>query len=41
MRIHTHEGHLIGYVLTDHHLLILRLLGGRQDWVSILPAADL
>lgn len=41
VRIHTHESHLIVYVLTDDHVVILRLLGGRQDWVSILKAADL
>jgi toxin ParE1/3/4 len=40
VRIHTHESHLIVYLLTADHVAILRLLGGRQDWVSILNAAD-
>lgn len=41
VHIHVHESHLIVYVLTDDNVVILRLLGGRQDWISILKAADL
>jgi toxin ParE1/3/4 len=41
VRIHTHESHLIVYVITGDHIAILRLLGGRQDWMSVLRAADL
>ena len=41
VRIHVHRGHLIVYRIADDHVAILRLLGGRQDWVSILKAADL
>lgn len=41
VRIHTHESHLIIYVLADDRVVIVRVLGGRQDWVSILKAADL
>lgn len=41
VRIHVHEGHLIVYTIAGDHVSILRLLGGRQDWVSILKAADL
>lgn len=41
VRIHAHEGHLIVYTLSDDNLIILRLLGGRQDWMPILRAADL
>jgi toxin ParE1/3/4 len=40
VRIHTHERHLIVYGLADDGVVILRLLGGRQDWVSILRDAD-
>jgi toxin ParE1/3/4 len=40
VRIHTHERHLIVYVLADDHVAVLRVLGSRQDWVSILTAAD-
>ena len=41
VRIHVHESHLIVYRLVADHLVIVRLLGGRQDWVSVLKAADL
>lgn len=41
VRIHTHERHLVIYALSDDQLVIVRLLGGRQDWLSILKAADL
>jgi toxin ParE1/3/4 len=41
VRIHVHESHLIVYTVTDYHITILRLLGGRQDWISVLKAADL
>jgi hypothetical protein len=27
--------------IAEDHVSIIRLLGGRQDWVSILKAADL
>lgn len=40
VRIHLHASHLIVYRLTADHVVILRLLGGRQDWVSVLKAAD-
>lgn len=41
VRIHVYQGHLIAYTIAKDHVAILRLLGGRQDWVSILKAADL
>ncbi len=41
VRIHVHESHLIIYTVADDHVVILRLLGGRQDWASILKAAEL
>ena len=40
VRIHVYESHLIVYTITEDHVAILRLLGGRQDWVSILKATD-
>jgi toxin ParE1/3/4 len=40
VRIHVHERHLIVYTVTENQVTILRLLGGRQDWISILKAAD-
>ena len=41
VRIHAHEAHVIVYTIAADHVVILRLLGGRQDWVSILKATDL
>ena len=41
VRIHGHESHLIIYTVAADHIAILRVLGGRQDWVAILKAADL
>ncbi|MCW0183083.1 MAG: type II toxin-antitoxin system RelE/ParE family toxin [Zavarzinia sp.] len=41
VRIHVHQSHLIVYTIADTDIVILRLLGGRQDWLSILKAADL
>lgn len=40
VRIHVHERHLIVYTVAADHVAIVRLLGGRQDWLSILKAAD-
>ena len=40
VRIHVHESHLIVYTIAEDHIAILRLLGARQDWVSILKSAD-
>jgi toxin ParE1/3/4 len=40
VRIHVHESHLIVYTTADNDVQILRLRGARQDWVSILKAAD-
>jgi len=40
VRIHVHLDQLIVYVLVHDRVNILRLLGGRQDWVAILRAAE-
>jgi toxin ParE1/3/4 len=40
VRIHVHESHLIVYIFAEEQVTILRLLGGQQDWISILKAAD-
>lgn len=40
VRIHTHENQLIVYTVAEDHVAILRLLGGQQDWLSLLRAAD-
>ncbi len=36
VRIHVHQQQLIVYATNDDHIVILRLLGGHQDWQSIL-----
>lgn len=41
VRIHPHESHLIVYTIEADHIAILRLLGGQQEWISLLKAADL
>lgn len=41
VRIHVHRSHLIIYRIADDHVAILRLLGGRQNWLTILRASDL
>lgn len=40
VRIHVHDRHLIVYVLEGEGVAILRVLGGRQDWVAILNATE-
>ena len=40
IRIHVPESHLIVYMIAEDFVQILRLLGGRQDWVLILKAVD-
>lgn len=32
VRLHPYEAHLIIYALRDDHVLIVRVLHGRQDW---------
>lgn len=40
VRIHVFNTHLIVYMVDAGQVSILRLLGGRQDWLSILRAAN-
>lgn len=40
VRIHTHGRHLIVYLLSADHIVVLRVLGGSQDWLSILTTVD-
>jgi toxin ParE1/3/4 len=37
---HVHDRHLIVYVIDDSKVEIVRFLGGRQDWMSILNDAE-
>lgn len=41
VRIHPYQSHLIIYTQSSDHIVILRLLGGRQDWIAVLKAADI
>jgi toxin ParE1/3/4 len=40
VRIHAHAAHLIIYTLREKDVLVLRVLGGRQNWQSILARLD-
>lgn len=40
VRIHVNQSHLVVYLLRDPGIVILRVLGGQQDWVSILNDAE-
>jgi toxin ParE1/3/4 len=40
VRIHVLGAHLVVYRLVEREVVILRLLGARQDWPAILMAAD-
>ena len=40
VRIHAHDEQLIIYAIKGDHIVILRLLGGRQDWRSILKTLE-
>lgn len=40
VRVHVHDQHLVVYRVEGDHIVILRLLGGRQDWRTILHAFD-
>lgn len=41
VRIHVHGSHLIGYVAREDYAGIVRVLGARQAWVSVLRNAEL
>jgi toxin ParE1/3/4 len=36
VRLHTHQAHLIVYLLDNEGVLIVRVLHGRQDWEDFL-----
>lgn len=40
VRLHPHGSHLIVYVLSGEAVVIVRILGGRQDWRAILNIID-
>ncbi len=40
VRIHPHERHVIVYVIRDQGVVVLRILGGRQNWQAILQAIE-
>ncbi len=41
VRIHALERHLIVYRIDADRVVVLRVLGAKQDWLAILKAADL
>ncbi len=40
VRIHVHQTHLVVYTLGDKEVIILRVLGGRQNWQEILKNTE-
>ncbi|MGV8834016.1 MAG: type II toxin-antitoxin system RelE/ParE family toxin [Devosia sp.] len=40
VRIHVHQSHLIIYTIDEHHITMVRLLGGQQNWQAIWKALD-
>lgn len=40
VRVHSSTEHVIVYRIKDDHLAVLRVLGGGQDWQTILRAID-
>jgi toxin ParE1/3/4 len=40
VRIHRHGQNAIVYLIADAVVLVVRILGGRQDWLTILDAID-
>ncbi|MBD8891549.1 type II toxin-antitoxin system RelE/ParE family toxin [Roseibium litorale] len=40
VRIHSHRRHLIVYTVEEEEVVVLRLLGGAQNWQAILSALD-
>lgn len=40
VRIHSTGLHLVVYRIEGNHLLVIRILGGRQDWQAMLKALD-
>lgn len=41
VRIFAHQSHLVVFIIHTHEIVIVRLLGARQDWVSLLRTAEL
>lgn len=40
VRIHPHQSHVIVYIIRDEGVVVLRILGGRQNWRAILQAME-
>jgi len=40
VHIHSHQSHLIVYLVKRDQVVILRVLGGRQNWQEILRATE-
>jgi toxin ParE1/3/4 len=40
VRIHPIGRHLVVYRIEDAHVLLIRILGDRQDWASLLATLD-
>lgn len=40
VRIHIHQNHILVYVIDNDAVVIVRILGGKQNWISLLQAID-
>lgn len=40
VRVHPSGQHLVLYRIEADHILVIRILGGRQDWAALLKALD-
>ncbi len=40
VHIHSHQSHLVVYTAERDQIVILRVLGGQQDWQEILRATE-
>jgi toxin ParE1/3/4 len=40
VRLHNHQGHVIAYTVQAGEVIVIRILGGTQNWQAILGAID-
>ncbi|MCO5133731.1 MAG: type II toxin-antitoxin system RelE/ParE family toxin [Phyllobacteriaceae bacterium] len=40
VRIHTHKSHLVVYLMAENKIIVVRILGGRQNWQEILNSIN-
>lgn len=40
IRLHSHRSHIVAYRIQTDHVLIIRVLHGREDWAALIAAPD-